>query len=633
MAVDLVALSRPRPREERQAELLSRFSYAEGWRVQYDRRAVEWYKLYVGFRKPLEGIKRDRSNLHIPAMYEHLDTLRARLFRSFVATRPYIEFLPMPTGLTAEAVKSLNTDKAVVAAALVDAQLERNGWPRLLYDYLTSLLVMPAAVLSVGWRFERRPVRRRVAQPVIDPITGAQVGMTLVEVTTEETVWDDNEITLVDFFDFWPDPRGRDIDSCRFVWQREFATAKEIEERLEVLAEAGQGEVYPVNWDELKSAGEGLEEGRWQRLSAVGLAPETSEGPWSDEPDEARRGHLHEVLHYWEDDRHAIIVDRTALVYDGANPYWRHGSKPYVVATWEPLPNEFYGMSAAQILEHLQHALNTHRNQRVDNISLVLNRMWKVRRSADIDESELVSRPHGVVYVDDPQDVEAIVTPDVTGSAYTEEAVLRQDMENALGTPPVVRGASAQRSETATEVATKASNAELRFAVKIALFEAVGIKRLARLMDMNNQQFIDMPRLVKVWPTDTDAQQAYSWRIVEPSELIGEFDYRPSGSSADPAANKEVRRQQLTQVMQIVISTQNPFVDKYELTKAWLETFDLRNVEKLLISKEQVMAQLQAAQALLSGQAAQPADASAPRSSPGSSPGPSPPIAAPPISP
>ena len=565
-------------------------------------------------------------------MYEHLDTLRARLFRSFVATRPYIEFLPMPTGLTAEAVKSLNTDKAVVAAALVDAQLERNGWPRILYDFLTSLLIMPAAILSVGWRFERRPVRRRVVEPVVDPLSGAVVGLGLAVVEEEAQVWDDNEIALVDYFDFWPDPRGRDIDSCRFVFQREFATAQQIEERLEVLAEAGQGEVFPVDWEALKGAGEGLEEGRWERLSAVGLAPETSEGPWSEEEGGEYRGRLHEVLHYWEDDRHALIIDRSQLVYDGANPYWRHGSKPYVVATWEPLPNEFYGMSAAQILEHLQHALNTHRNQRVDNISLVLNRMWKVRRSADIDESELVSRPHGVVYVDDPQDVEAIVTPDVTGSAYTEEAVLRQDMENALGTPPVVRGASAQRSETATEVATKASNAELRFAVKIALFEAVGIKRLARLMDMNNQQFIDTPRLVRVWSTGSDAQAAFEWRVVQPHEIIGEFDYRPSGSSADPAANKEIRRQQLTQVMQVVLATQNPFVDKYELTKAWLETFDLRNVEKLLVPKEQVMAQLQAVQAVLSGQAAQPASSGASAPAPGSPAGPAPRLPTPPPS-
>lgn len=603
MAVELIVPQAARPREERQAELLARFHYAESWRSQYDERAVEWYKLYVGFTKEVEG----RSNLHIPRLYEQLDTIRARIFKSFTATRPYIDFIPMPTGLTAEAIKSLNAEKATIAAALVDAQLERNGWQRLLYDYLTSLLVFPAAILAVGWRFERRPVRRRITQPVLDAVTGALVGLAVVETTSEETVWDDNELNLVDFFDFWPDPRGRDLDSCRFVFQREFATAKEIEERLEVLAQAGQGEVYPVNWEDLKSAAEGLEEGRWERLSAVGLAPETSEGPWSREEGDAQRGHLHEVLHYWQDDRHALLIDRTALAYDGANPYWRHSSKPYVVSTWEPLPNEFYGLSAAQILEHLQHELNTTRNQRIDNVSMVINRMWKVRRSADIDESELVSRPHGAIYVDNPDDVEPLLTPDVTASAYNEEMIIKQDMENAVGTPPVVRGASAQRGETATEVVTKTSNAEIRFAVKIALVEALGLKRLARLMDLNNQQFIEGPRLVKVWATDTDAKHAFQWRLVQPGELIGEYDYRPSGSNADPAANKEVRRQQLTQVMQIVLATQNPFVDKYELTKAWLEAFDLRNVEKLLLPKEEVMAQLQAAQAVLAGQPAQPA--------------------------
>ena len=114
MAVELIVPQAARPREERQAELLARFHYAESWRKQYDERAVEWYKLYVGFREPVEG----RSNLHIPRLYEQLDTIRARIFRSFTATRPYIDFIPMPTGLTAEAIKSLNAEKATIAAAL-----------------------------------------------------------------------------------------------------------------------------------------------------------------------------------------------------------------------------------------------------------------------------------------------------------------------------------------------------------------------------------------------------------------------------------------------------------------------------------------------------------------------------------
>ena len=165
--------------------------------------------------------------------------------------------------------------------------------------------------------------------------------------------------------------------------------------------------------------------------------------------------------------------------------------KPFAVSSYEPLPNEFYGMSAVELVADIQEEINTHRNQRIDNISLVMNKMWKVKRGADIDESELVSRPHGIIHVDDMGDIEEFRMTDVTGSSYAEEQMSKTDMENTLGVPAVVRGADSSRRETATEIVTKTSNAGIRFDVKIMLFESTFFKRIARLMDLNNQQFVD----------------------------------------------------------------------------------------------------------------------------------------------
>ncbi len=560
------------------ARLLNRFSYADGWRHQYDKKAVEWYKLYIGYRRPLPEELRGRSNLHIPRTYEEIDTLRARLVKSFFSTRPYIDFIPQPTQAVPTAA---DEEKAKVAAALVDMQLERNQIAVKFYNFITSVLVFPAGILGVGWRYERKKVKRRLPV-VVFGADGASLGIALSLQEVEVTEWDDNEIVNVDYFDFWPDPRGVDIDSCRFVFQREWATREQVEAKLELLRELGAGTVWMPDFEALKGAGGGLEEGRWERLSAVGIAPET--GPGAEEGAE-----LYELLHYWTDEEHAIIVNRTECVYYGDNPYWRHGKKPFVVASFEPLPGEFYGMSAVQVIEHLQHELNTLRNQRIDNVSLVLNRMWKVRRSADIAEEELISRPHGVIYVDAPDDVTDFSMPDVTASSYNEERVVKEDMENALGVPAVVRGVNPARRETATEVVTKTSNAGIRFDVKIMLFEALGIKRLAYLMDCNNQQFVDTPRLVRLFGVEGPE----AWREVRPEELIGEFDYRPAGANVDPAANKEVRRAQLNELMATVLKTQNPYVNIYELTKLWLESYDIRNVEKLLVSPEEQAVQVQ----------------------------------------
>ena len=572
-------------REARTAELVTRFAYAESWRKQYDSKALEWYKLYRGWREKayIEG----RSNLHIPKTYEYLDAIRARIVKSFFATRPYLEFIPRPFAGATPEIMAVNAEKAKVASALVDEQLDRNGIKRKFYDFITSVLIFPAGILSVGWRVEDRTVRipiPRIANPIDVAYNGAQPEFVVEYQEISERVWDDNEIQVVDYFDFWPDPRGYDLDSCRFVFQREWLSREQIEHKLTVLEEAGLGRVFPIDWEKVHSVSN-IQDGRYERMSAVGLAPETTDGFWADEKG-VRIGLTYEVLHYWEDQRYAMLINRCELAYEGQNPYWKHGKKPYVVASFEPLPNEFYGMSAVEIIQHLQEELNTQRNQRIDNASMILNRMWKVRRGADIDESELVSRPHGIIYVDQPDDVTEISFSDVPSSAYIEGNVIERDMENALSVPSVVRGVDPSRQETATEIVTKTSNAGVRFDVKIMLFEELGIKRLAMLMDLNNQQFLDAARVVRLFGEDA----SMSWVMVEPGDLIGERDYLPSGSNVDPAANKELRRQQLIQLM--ALAAQNPYIDRYELTKMLVQSFDVRNVERLLLPREVVEQQM-----------------------------------------
>lgn len=572
----------------RAQELFRRFEYSRSWRQQWDTKAIDWYKLYVGYRAPLKAGE-TRSNLHIPRTYEEIDTLRSRMHKSFFATKPYVDFISRPSDPdTFEQWKS-NAGKADLAGAVVCDDLEKNKIELLFYNFLTQLLTMPAAILSVGWRFETANVKRRV--PGIVGYTPSPYGYVpeigLVMQESEEVVWDGNELNLVDHFDFYPDPMGIDIDKARFVFQREWATQDVIEQRLELLEQAGTGNVFWPDFTKLPAATEYMSEGRAERMSAVGVDLDTND-PFNANKADANQD-LHEVLHYWEDGVYAILINRTWLAFEGDNPYWRHGKKPFVVASWEPLPNEFYGMSAVQIVRYLQDEVNTQHNQRIDNVSMVINRMWKVRKGADIPDSELVSRPHGIIRVDNMDDVVELIMKDVAASAYNEESLTRLDMESALGVPDVVRGVSGDKDQTATEVVTKSTSAGIRFDTKIMLFEVLGMTRLCELLDMNNQQWIDTPRLVR----QHGQEDVMEWMTVDPGQIIGEYDYRPAGSNVDPAANKEMRRQQLNEVMQTIFKVQPPWIDQYELFKMWLESFDIRHVEKVMFTREEVIQMMQ----------------------------------------
>jgi len=154
MALVLLRQERRSPKE-RAAELINRFDYADNFRKQYERRAIENYKVYVGYRPPLPEEAQGRSNLHIPLAYEMVDTLRSRIHQAFVRTRPYVDFVPIPSAQQLSwwanpAYVEFAEQQAKLAAALVDTQLEKNDWEAVFYDYLTSLLIFPAAILAVG---------------------------------------------------------------------------------------------------------------------------------------------------------------------------------------------------------------------------------------------------------------------------------------------------------------------------------------------------------------------------------------------------------------------------------------------------------------------------------------------------
>lgn len=565
---------------EMAAELISRFHYADSFRQQYDERALENYKLYTGYREKLPPELEGRSNLHIPKTYELVDSLRARYLRAMFTQSPVIEYIPNPLLYFQEGLSSADylqmlvtaEDSAKYSTYLVDQQLRNSQVYKRFYDFVTSLLVFPAGVLSVGWKYEQKKIKRRGMQ--LDPELGIEVEAVIER---KAVTYDDNSLNYVDYYDFWPDPRGTDLDNSRFCFHREWSTEAELKGKLAVLEKAGSGKVYkPDDWDALVAAGASLVGGASERMAEVGLSAETGQGHWKD----IRHGYQIELLHYWEDDRHTIIANRTETVFDGKNPYW-HGKKPFLTTSFDPRPGEFYGFSAVELIEHMQHELNTNRNQRIDNVSFVLNRMWKVLRGADIDESELVSRPHGIIYVDSPDDVNPLETDDITGSSYNEENIIKEDMNNVLGAPAVIRGVDPERKQTATETSIKSNAADIKFQVKTMLHEAL-LERLAELLDMNNQQFVDKPKIFRV---------EEEWQVVTPDEMRGHNLYRPASNSMDVNSNKEVRRQQIMELQQIVQG--NPSIDQYELLKLVLDAFGIRGTEKLLVPKEQMMQQQQ----------------------------------------
>lgn len=171
-----------------------------------------------------------------------------------------------------------------------------------------------------------------------------------------------------------------------------------------------------------------------------------------------------------------------------------YGVRPFEIFTDHDVPGELYGIGEIEPTETLQIGINKMRNQRLDNVDLVLNRMWIMDRSAGINPKSLVSIPGNVIPADDIEGVKPLATPDVTSSAYAEEDRFSRDFQNATGTiDPTDRGGSSGFVSTATGQKIRDKESSARFQLKIENLEdalsRVGQKMLKMILALGEDSY------------------------------------------------------------------------------------------------------------------------------------------------
>jgi len=117
--------------------------------------------------------------------------------------------------------------------------------------------------------------------------------------------------------------------------------------------------------------------------------------------------------------------------------YWhlRRGERPYVMGYSMLEAGKVYPGGVIALLRDVQQELNDSVNQRRDNVSLILNKRYLVRRSANVDYASLRQNvPGSGTLVDDiVRDVGVLDTPDVTSSSYNEEDRLAASFDDISG--------------------------------------------------------------------------------------------------------------------------------------------------------------------------------------------------------
>lgn len=532
----------------------------------YQAKSFELFKeCYDMYRAHIEqeNIREDGSNLFIPYIFNIVENAFPKIVKSLFSVRPYIPFIPVNSNDADSARKADNMTK------LVEWELDNKMKGRLVYnDILRSVCMYGTAISKQTWKLEERPVVKRaeVVGYQTDPETGLTVSVTSMQpFETTEITYDAPYMQNIELQDFFFDPYGKDIDDCEYCIHRYWLPMHKIIEmaennQLDVPAEEIKKKLNPTGRTSSSSS--------YDKSQSIGMGAKPN------------RSNDVEVLEYWTNSCKCIVLSRTMVALVTPNPYW-HRRKPFTKWTCVPVSGEFYGIGIVEMCRQLQIELNTTRNQRIDNVSYALNRMYTILRTANIDTTQLKSRPNGFIEVDDHDDIKEMQVYEVKNSAYTEETVIKNDMDVTSGVYNYTRGEPADRRETATTASILAQAGNDRFESQVLQIGWGGFSESALQLAWLNRQYITVDTEIAV--VGDNGQQ--SSIMINQDDIDVDLQIIPAPSSLFSAANKQIKQNTIVQLSNILVN--NPNVNQNEFLKRVFETFDFTDPEKLLANNNQ----------------------------------------------
>ncbi|MEN6440935.1 MAG: hypothetical protein ABFD97_20385 [Syntrophobacter sp.] len=134
---------------------------------------------------------------------------------------------------------------------------------------------------------------------------------------------------------------------------------------------------------------------------------------------------------YWTLGTEYMLTDAVPL-----EDVYFHGERPLVMGLAVIETHKVYPESLTKIGSGIQQEINEIANSRLDNVKLVLNKRWFVKRGSQVDVKSLVRNVAGSVTLvnDTATDVRAEEFNDVTSSSYQEQDRLNVDYDELVGT-------------------------------------------------------------------------------------------------------------------------------------------------------------------------------------------------------
>lgn len=534
-------------------------------------RWVKWYQHYRTYRNWKKKWPW-RSKVFPPLPFGQVESVVPKIVSSVFGARPFIKGLPK---------KAHAVDKALTTERHLDNRFKQMKLITRAVPWFRMAPIYGSALAQVPWRKNRQMRRYQVTD------RRSQNGVPVANrrwITSNELVYEGPWFESVGIFDWYIDPGATESDfsNADYLIVHKTTTIGNLQSQIKP---AGPYEKFSK--DELtkhaESGGASDAEAQYRadKLAAIGVGA----GAEQLKPDKAV-----ELLTYWglfdingdgkEEECIITVANEAVVIRCQESPYraW-----PFVLFPYVSVDDDIYGIGILEPNESTIEGLLTNRNQRIDNVSLILNNMWAIHRGAHIKRQQLISRPGGIVEYG-TQPPTALRPPDLRADSYNEEEIFRRDGDIGAGsgTQLFTQGAGTGRKQDRTlgEVQIMRGEGLSRIDLISRLLQEGPILRLAQLVLMLDGQFMEQDEIVRV-----GAQGGYEFVRITPEDIrdaLDDVELEPT--SLISLSSKE------TQVQKFILAfdrvAQIPGVNLQAVAKRLMEILDIKNVDEFFEVQE-----------------------------------------------
>lgn len=407
-----------------------------------------------------------RSNLFIPKSFEIVETVAPRIAQAQRTFKVY-------------PVAADDVETAEAYSSLLKWQFYKSHMEETIEELTKETLIYGTGVLKVTWNPEYN------------------------------CPWSE----VVDIYDFFPDPKARCDYEMKYVIHRVYRDLDDLKKN------PNYNKAAIKKLEAIKSSEQDNSE-RKARLGVIGV-----------NGDDSTRNRF-EVLEYWgnfgnDGKQYIIVIANGQLLRFEENPY--QDGIPFIVVNDTKVPHELYGIGEIEPIEALQNEINDVRNQRMDNTKLGINKMFKVVAGGVQFEDELVSRPGGIIHVTRPDGLLPNDTQPIPAEAFTEESIIKSDMERTTGANTAMSGALVSPmggtqggaiNRTATAYQGSINQGDKRFSAKVNQIK-IGIVKAGKKYLKYDQQFMTAPQVIRV--VGKEGNEEFPMTIY-PQDIKNDFD-------------------------------------------------------------------------------------------------------------